>query len=74
MTTNPDLRVLVCSGYYDVATPYFAAAYTMSHMGLDPKVRPNIAQTFYECGHMMYIRYADLVKLKGMWRGLWGGV
>jgi carboxypeptidase C (cathepsin A) len=65
MTTNPDLRVLVCSGYYDVATPYFAAAYTMSHMGLDAKVRPNIAQTFYECGHMMYIRYADLVKLKG---------
>jgi carboxypeptidase C (cathepsin A) len=64
MTANRDLRVLVCCGYYDMATPYFAAGYTIAHMGLDPALRGNITQTNYECGHMMYIRHPDLKKLR----------
>src|SRR6185295_8453548 len=34
MVRNPDLRVLVTSGYYDLATPYFDAMYTVDHLGL----------------------------------------
>lgn len=64
MSKNRDLVVWVASGYYDLATPHFAAAYTIDHLGLDPSRRGNVHQTFYECGHMMYIRHADLVKLK----------
>ena len=64
MTSNPALRVLVASGYYDAATPYYAATYTINHLGLDPALRGNISQTFYESGHMMYIRYPDLERLK----------
>ena len=64
MNSNPNLHVLVASGYYDVATPYFAGTYTITHLGLDASLRPNISQTFYECGHMMYIRHADLIKLR----------
>jgi carboxypeptidase C (cathepsin A) len=64
MTKNRSLRVLVASGFYDLATPHFAAAYTIRHMGLDPEVRPNITQTFYRAGHMMYIRHEDLSGLK----------
>jgi carboxypeptidase C (cathepsin A) len=64
MTQNPSLRVLVCSGYYDGATPFHAATYTIDHLGLDPSLRGHISQAFYECGHMMYIRHADLVKLR----------
>ena len=35
MTKNPELRVFVASGYYDLATPYFATQYTLNHLGLD---------------------------------------
>ncbi|MEE9391299.1 MAG: peptidase S10 [Planctomycetota bacterium] len=62
MTKNPHLKVWVCSGYYDLATPYFAMEYTVSHMMLDPKLRPNIHTTYYESGHMMYIHKPSLEK------------
>jgi carboxypeptidase C (cathepsin A) len=64
MTTNPSLHLMVCTGYYDLATPFFAADYTVSHLGLDPSVRGNATITRYEAGHMMYLRHADLEKLK----------
>lgn len=64
MTQNPNLRVLVCSGWYDLATPAFAMTYTITHMGLNPLVRPRISQVYYEAGHMMYLREADLKKLR----------
>jgi carboxypeptidase C (cathepsin A) len=64
MMKNPSLRVLIASGYYDMATPYFDGAYTASHMGLPEGDRGRIRQTFYEAGHMMYIRPADHAKLK----------
>jgi hypothetical protein len=35
-THNPHMRLFIASGYYDLATPYFATAYTVSHLGLDP--------------------------------------
>ncbi len=64
MTRNRDLRVMLASGYYDLATPYFAAEYTMSHLGLDPELRGNIVTHRYDAGHMMYVRLVDLAKLK----------
>ncbi len=64
ISQNPALRVLSCSGYYDLATPYFAMDYTVSHMGLPPEHRGNITQTYYRSGHMMYVRMEDLEKLK----------
>ena len=64
MSKNRDLWVMVASGYYDLATPFFASDYVMSHLGLDPTLRGNIVKTYYESGHMMYIRQADLAKLK----------
>lgn len=73
MTQNPNLRVLVCSGWYDLATPAFAMTYTMTHMGLNPLVRPRISQVYYEAGHMMYLREADLLKLREDARAFYGG-
>lgn len=64
MNKNPSLKVLVACGYYDLATPYFAARHTISHMLLDPARRSNITFAEYESGHMMYIREADLKKFK----------
>jgi carboxypeptidase C (cathepsin A) len=61
---NPYMRLFVASGYYDLATPYFAAEYTLRHMGLDPALRANVTTTFYEAGHMMYIDQTSLAQLK----------
>jgi carboxypeptidase C (cathepsin A) len=64
MVRNPDLKVLITASYYDLATPYFDAVYTVDHLGLPPELRGNVRITNYEAGHMMYIRAADHRKLK----------
>ncbi|HEX8722907.1 MAG TPA: hypothetical protein VF736_19975 [Pyrinomonadaceae bacterium] len=61
---NPYMKLFIASGYYDLATPYFAAAYSLRHMGLDPSLQKNITATFYEAGHMMYIDQTSLAQLK----------
>src|SRR5215207_998138 len=61
---NPYMKLFVASGYYDLATPYFATQYTLRHMGLDPTLQPSITATYYEAGHMMYIDTRELARLK----------
>ncbi|OGN91341.1 MAG: peptidase S10 [Chloroflexi bacterium RBG_13_48_10] len=65
MTTNPDLKVYVANGYYDLATPYLATRYTFKHLGLDKTLLGNLRMGYFEAGHMMYIHVPSLVKLKG---------
>jgi carboxypeptidase C (cathepsin A) len=62
---NPYMRVLVTSGYYDLATPYFATEYTMSHLGIPEKFKPSIEKTYFEAGHMFYIHMPSLQKVSG---------
>ncbi|HSK72620.1 MAG TPA: hypothetical protein VK892_13035 [Pyrinomonadaceae bacterium] len=64
MRKNPFMKVFVASGYYDMATPYFATEYTLAAMNLDPALRRNITTSYYESGHMMYIEKNSLRKLK----------
>jgi len=64
MTQNQFLRVFVGKGYYDLATPFFAADYTVDHLGLDPTLRSHIGGGYYEAGHMMYVHHDSLLKLK----------
>jgi carboxypeptidase C (cathepsin A) len=54
MTTNPHLKLLVCAGRYDLATPYFGVVYTLNHLQLAKDLQKNITLTFYPGGHMMY--------------------
>ena len=61
---NPYLKLFVAKGYYDMATPFFAAEYTLSHLGLDGSAQKNITTADYEAGHMMYIRTESLQKLR----------
>jgi carboxypeptidase C (cathepsin A) len=61
---NPHMKVFVGCGYYDMATPYFAAEYTFSHMGLHPSVRKNVVFQYYTAGHMFYIDVPSHKKLK----------
>ncbi|MBX6315478.1 MAG: peptidase S10, partial [Isosphaeraceae bacterium] len=55
LAKNPHMKVLVASGYYDLATPYAGTDYTLAHLKLDPTLRQNIRGETYEAGHMMYI-------------------
>jgi carboxypeptidase C (cathepsin A) len=64
MTKNPHLKVLIGSGYYDLATPYRAIEHTLAGLGLDPLLRKNITIEKYEAGHMMYLHAPSLHKLK----------
>ena len=64
MTQNPFLHVFVAKGYYDLATPFFAADYTFDHLGLDPTLRAHLGGAYYEAGHMMYVHTPSRVKLE----------
>ncbi|MEM7332959.1 MAG: peptidase S10 [Chloroflexota bacterium] len=64
MTMNPYLKIYVANGYYDLATPFLAAEYTLNHMELDPMVMSNISSHYYEAGHMMYAHLPSLQKMK----------
>lgn len=56
MSQNQFMRVLQMNGYYDLATPFFATEYTFDHLGLDSKLRGNVAMGYCDAGHMLYLK------------------
>jgi carboxypeptidase C (cathepsin A) len=56
MKTNPRLKVMVNDGYYDLATPFFAAEYEEEHLPIPAALTKNIEYDWYEAGHMAYVR------------------
>lgn len=60
MRNNPYLKVLVQGGYYDAATDYYSALYTISHIQPGGEMKDRFRFAWYESGHMMYLRKADL--------------
>jgi carboxypeptidase C (cathepsin A) len=59
MVANPNMVVQVENGYYDMATPFFPAEFTMSHLAISERLQDNITLNYYESGHMMYLRDED---------------
>jgi carboxypeptidase C (cathepsin A) len=55
MRANPHMRVHVACGYYDAATPYFAAQHAFAHLEIPPELAANIEFSYHEAGHMMYL-------------------
>jgi carboxypeptidase C (cathepsin A) len=60
MAQNPYLHTMVQSGYYDGATTYFDAKYTMWHIDPSGKMKDRFSFKGYRSGHMMYLRSEDL--------------
>jgi carboxypeptidase C (cathepsin A) len=63
MKTNPKLRVMVNGGYYDLATPFYAAYYEDKHLPIPESLAKNIEFDWYESGHMVYVRDESLQQL-----------
>ncbi|WP_431907929.1 S10 family peptidase [Amycolatopsis thermoflava] len=55
MRANPHLKVHVALGYYDGATPYYAAEHVLAHLQIPENLRGNIESAYYPAGHMMYV-------------------
>ena len=55
MSLNPQLKILVLNGLFDLATPFYGTEYTFDHLGLEKKLKSNISMKYFEAGHMMYI-------------------
>jgi carboxypeptidase C (cathepsin A) len=65
LVQDPNLKVLVLQGYYDLATPFFATEQMLSHLGVPRSASDRIEMKYYEAGHMMYLHPPSLSKLKG---------
>ena len=63
MTVNPDLKVMVNAGYFDLATPYYAARYQMQQLPMAARLQKNIEFQYYDTGHMIYVVPEALARL-----------
>jgi carboxypeptidase C (cathepsin A) len=63
MKSNPRLKVMVNGGYYDLATPFYAAVYEEKHLPIPQALAKNIQFSWYESGHMVYVRDESLKQL-----------
>jgi carboxypeptidase C (cathepsin A) len=60
MAQNPYLHVMIQSGYFDGATTYFNAKYTLWHLDPSGRFKDRLSFEGYRSGHMMYLRQEDL--------------
>lgn len=63
MKQEPDLRVMLNSGYFDLATPFYEGIYEMNHLPIPANLRGHIEIKHYESGHMVYVHEPALKAL-----------
>jgi carboxypeptidase C (cathepsin A) len=63
MKYDPDLKVMVNGGYFDLATPYFEGWYEDHHLQIPAKLQDNIEYRYYQSGHMVYAHDSSLKEL-----------
>ena len=68
MKYNPNLKVLLNAGYFDLATPFYEGIYEMHHLPIPPDLQKNIEFKFYESGHMVYAHAASLKRSTTTWQ------
>jgi carboxypeptidase C (cathepsin A) len=63
MKLNPNLKVQLNAGYFDLATPFYQGVYEMHHLPIPQSLQSNIEFRFYDSGHMVYAKDASLRQL-----------
>jgi len=61
---NPQMKILVQQGYFDLATPYRATEYFIDQLPIPDSLRDNVTIKYYQAGHMMYVHPPSLVRFK----------
>jgi carboxypeptidase C (cathepsin A) len=64
MTFNPNLRVLMLNGIYDLATPFFATESMVAALHLEKPLQSHVEMKYYPAGHMMYVHEPSLKAFK----------
>jgi carboxypeptidase C (cathepsin A) len=64
MTANPQLRLFMGAGYFDLTTPYFSQDYSRDHLGLNPSLWQHVVYHTYRSGHQIYNSDAAMKELK----------
>ncbi len=54
LSRDPNVKVLIMNGYYDLATVFYGVEHSISHIDLPKSATDRIIMTYYEAGHMMY--------------------
>ena len=62
--TGPAGIASIEGGYYDAATPFYAAEYTFDHVFLNDDLRDNVSFTYYHSGHMIYMEKESFDKFR----------
>ncbi len=62
MRANPHLKVHIACGYFDGATPHFAAEHVIAHLPIPAELRSNVEFAHYEAGHMMYVHEPSRIR------------
>jgi len=63
MIYNPEMKVMLNMGYFDLGTPYFEGMYEMHHLPMPASLQKNIEYDLYYSGHMVYLHPESLKKL-----------
>jgi carboxypeptidase C (cathepsin A) len=63
MKLNPNLKVQLNAGYFDLATPFYQGVYEMRHLPMPQSLQSNIEFRFYDSGHMVYAKDTSLKQL-----------
>jgi carboxypeptidase C (cathepsin A) len=60
MKINPNLKIQLNAGYFDLATPFYQGVYEMRHLPIPANLHANIEYKFYDSGHMVYAKDSSL--------------
>ncbi|HEX5314787.1 MAG TPA: peptidase S10 [Gammaproteobacteria bacterium] len=55
MKFNPNMKILLAGGYFDLGTPFYAAEFEMHQLPIQPSLQQNISYHFFPSGHMVYV-------------------
>ena len=64
LSRDPNMKVLILNGIYDIATVFYGVEHSINHLGLKKEIKDNIEMKYYEAGHMMYTHQPSLVQFK----------
>ncbi|MFK7936885.1 MAG: S10 family peptidase [Saprospiraceae bacterium] len=64
LSRDPNMKVLILNGLYDIATVFYGVEHTVNHLNLAPEIKDNIIMKYYEAGHMMYTHEPSMIQFK----------